>query len=410
MAWGWFRGLFTSGGTRQEGLQVSFPSYATNAAAPVTVDTALQVSAVWACVRLLSESIASLPINVYRVENGVKTKAEDHPLSIIFDGKVNRWQNRMEFFETMTWQLALLGNAYAIIQRNNKEQIVGLLPLMSQQMEVKLLDDGTITYQYTDGTGVTVFSQKSIWHVKLMGNGIIGMSPLAYARNSIGIAAAAENRVSKIYSNGAKPAGVLMIDRLLSPEQRKKVKDNFRELSEGDEDRLFVLEADMKYQQVSMSPQDIELLASRRFQIEDICRFFGVPSVLVNDREGTTVWGSGIQQIVQGFYKLGLRPYLERYEASMKQALLTPEERRNMEIEFDFNALTRPDRSDRITMLKEAVTGGLLTANEARREEGMPPVEGGDELYMQAQMVPLRMLSQGAAYTRGTSNESSQAA
>lgn len=395
MVWRWIRGLFTSGGTRQKGLQIGAPHHSFAPAVPVTLDSALQISTVWACVRLLAESVSALPIKVYRTDGGVRREDPDHPLARLFAGRLNRLgQNSLEFFETMTWQLALLGNAYAIIQRNTRGDIIGLEPMMTQQMEVILTDQGVV-YQYTDASNVKVYDQSRIWHVKLMGNGVIGMSPLDYARNSVGIAAAIDRRVSKIYSNGAKPAGVLTIDRLLTKEQREKIKENFKDLKEGDEDRLFVLEADMKYQQISMSPQDIEMLSSIKFRVEDLCRFFGVPSILVNDNGASTAWGSGIQQIVTGFYRLGLRPYLERYESSAVQWLLPPEERRTVEIEFDFNALTRSDRAERIRMQKEAVTGALMTPNEARAEEGLPPIDGGDQLYMQQQMVPISILKNG---------------
>ena len=387
---------FFSGGAghRQKGLQSGIPSYGKKSAVPVTLDYALQLSAVWACAKLITESVASLPINVYRknLATGERSLLVDHPLSILFNGKVNRWQTKNEFFETLIYQQVLLGNFYAAIQRGAGNRIVGLVPLMSEQMQVALQDDGALLYKYTDGTNITIYSDKTIWHGKLFGNGVIGLSPLAYARNSVGIGLAAEDAVTDIYENGGKPSGVLTIDKILTADQRTKIKENFKEMSDGGESRLFVLEAGMKYQQVSLSPQDIELLSSRKFQIEDIARFFGVPSMLINDTSSSTTWGSGIQQIVQGFYKLGLRPYLERIEASMKCWLLTPEERATIDIEFDFNALIRPDMGDRIKMYKEGVQGGIMTPEQCRAEEGWPRKPGDDELYMQQQMVPLSML------------------
>lgn len=406
--WRGLLGIVTGAGYRQAGKQSGLPSgYTNKSAVPVTLDTALQLSAAWACVRLLSETIASLPLNMYRKDyaTGEKTIELEHPLAMLLNNKVNRWQTRQEFFETMTYQLVLLGNSYAAIQRDSKNRIIGLVPLMSEQMEVKLGDDGAVTFRYTDGENVKVYSDKSIWHNKLFGNGIIGLSTLAYARNALGIAQAAENSVSKIYNNGGKPSGVLMVDKLLTKEQREAIKNNFSELAEGNNDRLFVLEAGMKYEQVSLSPQDIELLSSRRFQIEDICRFFGVPSVLVNDTSANTAWGSGIQQIIQGFYKFGLRPYLERYEASMKAWLLTPEERLQYDIEFDFNALLRPDFAERIKMGKEGVQGGLITPNEFRTSEGYSPKDGGDDLLVQQQMMQLSKIGdiQRGSATNATS-------
>jgi HK97 family phage portal protein len=391
--WHRFLGLSSGAGSRQEGIQLGEPAYSEAAATTVTLDSSLQLSAVWACVKLITETVASLPLNVYDVDKkGVKTLIKDHYLSLLFDGRTNRWQTKIEFFETMLYQLTSLGNAYAAIQRNSKKEIIGLIPLMSQQMNVALGKDGAIHYEYTDGANVKVYAQETVWHNKLFGNGIIGLSPLAHARNSIGIGQATEKAVTKIYKNGGKPSGALILDKVLTAAQRAQIKENFADIAEGNDDRLFVLEAGMKYQQLSLSPQDIELLKSRRFQIEDICRFWGVPSVLVNDTEAGTTWGSGIQQIVQGFYKLGLRPYLERLEASMKVNLLTPQERAHITLEFDFNSLIQPDISERMKTYKEGVGGGVMTPNEARKIEGWSPQPGGDKLYMQQQMTPMDIL------------------
>lgn len=382
---------FMSGGTgRNKGMQISGPGqYNTPAATNVTVDTAMQLSAVFACTRLITESIGSLPINFYKKkDNGVKVPFPDHPLAQLFRGKVNKFQTRQEFFESLTYQYVLQGNNYAAKQYGSNGDIVSIMPLMTPQMNVKLEDHG-LEYHYTEDNGLRVFAEKTIWHNKLFGNGIIGVSPLAYARNSVGIGQAAEQSTTNIYKNGGKPSGILMIDKTLTEDQRIKIKNNFSELAEGNNDRLFVLEADMKFEQVSLSPQDIELLASRRFQIEDICRFFGVPAILVNDSQASTAWGSGIEQIIQGFYKFGLRPYLERYEASMKANLLSVDQRDTVEIEFDFNALLQPSKAERVKTGKEAVTGALITPNEYRVSEGLPEVPGGDSIYMQQQMVPV---------------------
>lgn len=393
----WRRILTVMGGgavSRQKGLQTADPSYSNRAAVPVTTDGALQLSAVWACVKLITESVASLPINIYKkdVMTGTRVLWPDHPLAVLFGGKVNRWQTRIEFLETVLYQQVLLGNAYSAIQRGAGKRIIGLVPLMTPQMQVALSDTGAVIYTYTDGVNVNAYSQDSIWHSKQFGNGIIGLCTLGYARNSVGVGIAAEDSVTKIYNNGGKPSGVLTIDHLLKDDQRAKVRENFKDLSEGESSRLFVLEAGMKYQQVSLSPQDIELLASRKFQIEEIARFFGVPSVLINDTTAGTTWGSGIQEIVTGFFKFGLRPYLNRMQESMKCWLLTPEERLSVDIEFDPSQLLQPGLSDRIKTYKEAVQGGIMAANEARAEEGWNPKDGGDDLLVQRQMVALKDL------------------
>jgi HK97 family phage portal protein len=361
------------------------PSYDSEPAATVTFDTAMQLSAVWACVKLVSETVASLPVSVYKTTQNGREIDENHDLTVLFSGKVNRYQTKVEFFETVLLNLLVYGNAYCQIQKFG-DKIVGLLPLMSSQMEVQLMRDGSLTYEYYHDTGVQVYAEQSIWHLKLFGNGIVGLSPIAHQRNTLGIAIAAEKAVTNIYRNGAKPSGVLTLDKWLTPEQRDQVRQKFYSLSGGNQDRLMVLEGGMKFDAISLSPQDIELLASRQFQISEICRWYGVPSVMINDTSSTTVWGSGIAQIVEGFYKVTLRPILEKIEASMQVHL---NKTRNREIEFDFNALTRGDMKARYEAYRIGIHGGFLKPDEARTAEGLPKAEGGDKLYIQGATVPL---------------------
>jgi HK97 family phage portal protein len=386
------------GGTtteRNRGIQYAQPAYAEPAAVSVTEDTAMQVSAVWACVRLLSETVASLPLDVYRKRPEGRILAPDFYFAQLMSRKPNRYQTRQEFMETMMLNLTLHGNAYALIERVGG-RIRSIMPLMSAQVEVKLMDDGSITYQYTRDNNVAFYSESSIWHVKLYGNGIIGKSPLAFGRNMVGIAQAAEQTTTKVYKNGGKRSGVLTLDKLLTPSQREQVRENFSSLTTSTDDRLLVLEMGMQFEPISMSPQDIELLASRRFQLEEICRWFGVPSVMVNDTSGSTTWGSGIEQIVSGFYKLNLRPYLERFEASIQANLFTEAESQEYEVEFDFEGLLRSDLKSRLEGYRTAVAGSILTPNEVRRIEGWASMEGGDDLLSQVNMATLQSISVSA--------------
>ncbi len=391
--WSWLGG---SGSSRNAGNQISGPmGYATASPVEVNEDSAMQLSAVWACVRLLSETVASLPVNVYRKTAKGRDLAPDHWLSLLMARKPNRYQTKVEFFETLMLNLALHGNAYAKITKVGG-QIRSLLPLMASQIETKLLPDGSVVHLYHADGNVDVLSAESVWHVKLYGNGIVGKSPLAFGRNMFGIAQAAEQSVGKIYANGGKPSGVLSFDRLLTPAQRASVRENFATLTTGTDDRLLVIEQGMKFDAVSMSPQDIELLASRKHQIDEIARWFGVPSILINQNEGSTTLGSSTAEIISGFYKLNLRPYLERIEASVQTWLFTPEEANQYEFEFDFEGLLRSDLKSRLEGYRTAVAGTILTPNEVRRIEGWPRVEGGDVLLSQINMAPIDKLGQHA--------------
>lgn len=390
-----WQNLFTwfGGSTqRNEGIQITGPAtYDEAAAVDVTEDSAMQISAVWACVKLLSETVASLPVNVYKKTSNGRELAPEFWFAQLMNRKPNRYQTRVEFFETLMLNLALHGNAYCKIVRVGGK-IRSLLPIMSSQVEPMLLPDGSVVYQYQSDGGMEVYSSESIWHVKLYGNGIIGKSPIAFGRNMIGIAQATDKTVTKIYSNGGKRSGVLSMDRLLTPEQRQAVRDNFSTLTTGTSERLLVLENGMKFDPISMSPQDIELLASRKYQLEEICRWFGVPSVLVNDTSGSTTWGSGVEQLVSGFYKLNLRPYLERIENSVSCNLFSANEADQYEFEFDFEGLLRSDFKSRLEAYRTAVAGTIMTPNEVRKLEGLPLVEGGDMLLSQVNMAPINTL------------------
>lgn len=367
---------------RVPGVQVVEPGSGKLTTRSVTPDTALQLSAVFACVRLLAETIAGLPLNFYEVQaGGALKRIYLHPLYLLLSSKPNRYQTNVEFFETLVCQLALHGNAYHRVDRNSNKEIISLMPLMSPQVRTVLSMSGDVTHQYHDGRNLAVYAQENIWHNKLFGNGVIGFSPFDYARNSIGIAISSEDRVNKMANNGFKQSGVLMLDKILKPEQRKQIREAFADLTEGGDDALRVLEAGMKFESTAMNPKDVQLLETRRFQTEDIARFFGVPSVLINDTSATTVWGSGIEQIITGFYKLGLRPYLERIEASAKAWLLDVAERRTIIPAFDFDLLLRGDEKTRYETYTGAVSGGIRTANECRQAEGLSSLPGGDVLY-----------------------------
>lgn len=377
-----WRGLW-----RGPGVQSGQPgSHAAPSAAPVNFDTAMSLSAIWAGTRLKAGTIAALPLVFYE-DDGITPKTSG-VLPELFDGMVNRYQTKVEFFETFVMNKTLFGNAYALKQKSGS-RLVGLMPLMSGQVTPKLLDDGELVYEYHHAKGVTVYASESIWHSKSFGNGVIGLEMLGYARNSIGIGLAAENRVSRIYKNGGKPTGILTIDRTLKKEQREQIRKEFRNLQEGNEDTLMVLEADLQYSAISMSPSDIQLLDSRRFQIEDLARFLGVPSVLINDTSGSTVWGSGIAQIIMGWYKTDLRHELENLESSMEAHLVAKNDK--TKVEFNMDELLRPDLAARREANQKAINSGQLTPNEARASEGDPPLPGGYQLMVNGNMIPVTM-------------------
>jgi len=380
----WFGG--NGGDTIKTGYQDSNPPTKS-----VTFDQAMSLSAFWASVRLLSETVAAMPLNCYDrdIQSNVKKINTDYELWRLLNYNPNRYQTRTEFFEQIMLNLVTRGNAYVAIEKTTRGRIYSLIPLPSAQVETVLLDDGAITYQQTTANGnVKVFAESSIWHIKLFGNGIEGLSTLEYAGNALGQAMDLNNRASVLASNGGKTNGILTVDQALKKEQKEAIKQSFAGLQSGNQDQLFVLEAGFDYKQTSLSPTDMQLLESRRFSIEDIARFMGVPSVLINDTSATTTWGSGIEQINQGFYKLNLKPYLERIESSIKRWLMPQSDWEKIDIEFNFDSLLRADAATRAEANSKRINSGQNTPNEVRAAEGYEPKEGGDNIYLNGSLTP----------------------
>lgn len=384
--WSPLRSLW--GGRQASGTQITGPSaYAAPSAVTVTEETALQVSAVWACVRLISQTVASLPLIVYRRTDAGRVVDHDHWLTKLMANRPNQYQTRYEFWEHQIANLALHGNMYAR-KHEMGGKVRALVPMNPLQTETKLVA-GKVAHLFTQDGNITAFSPESVWHARMNGDLLVGRSPLAFGRNIIGVAQAAEQSVTSLYANGGKPSGVLSMDRLLTPEQRAALRQSFSTLTTGTEERLLVLEMGAKFEAISLSPQDIELLASRKYQIDEIARWFGVPSILINQNEGSTTLGSSTGEIITAFYKLTLRAYLEAIENSITTHLLNDAERATHEVEFDFEGLLRSDQKSRFDGYRVGIASAVLTPNEARAMEWLPAVEGGDKLYIQGAMVPL---------------------
>jgi HK97 family phage portal protein len=205
----------------------------------------------------------------------------------------------------------------------------------------------------------------------------------------VSVGLAGDRRIGQVFKNAGKPSGVLTIDGTLKDDQRQLVRQRFKDLTEGGTDTLMVLEGSMKFQPISMNPTDIQLLDSRRFQVEDVARFMDVPSVLINDTAGTTAWGSGISEIMRGWYKRSLRNRVNSLAESMRQNLLPDGRKVNMRIMYDFDDLLRLDKKERMESNRAGINAGIITPNEARMDEDLPPMEGGDILYANGAIVPL---------------------
>lgn len=381
---------------QQDGIQYNQPFTKVYETTPdVGIDGALQVSAVWSSVELLCDNLASLPLFVYERERGAdghKVLARNTQLWTLLHESPNNRHTPMEFWQYMTMNYLLRGNAYAKLDRNSKGEVFNMIPLSADQVEIEVLRDQSIVYKYQYEGKVAVYSSDSILHWRDKGNGIIGMSRLDYMRSTVSLAINAQNHSSNIFRKSAKRPGVFMIDKLLSEEQRKAVRQNYRGLVEGNEDDLLVLEAGAKFEPLNMTPADVQLLETRKYTVEDIARWFGIPSAMINDTSKTTTWGTGVEQLIEGFYKFRLRPMLESLEQSIDKRVLTTAQRMKYTVEFSLDAILRGSLKDRLETGSKAVQNGLMTRNEWRQLENLPPIEGGDTLTVQSAMIPINMM------------------
>ncbi len=390
----WFGNVGSTG--QQDGVQLGEPFtrvYDSNK--DYGIDGALQVSAVWASIELLTDNIASLPLFVYERAEGAeghKTLARGTKLWTLLHESPNRRHTPMEFWQFMVMNYLFRGNAYARLVRNDAGEVIEMWPLASDQVEVDVLVDKTIVYKYQYEGQVAVYDERTIFHWRDKGNGIVGMSRLDYMRNSVGIAVDAQNHTSLGYKKSGKRPGVFMIDKLLSEEQRNKIRNNYRGLVEGSDDDLLVLEAGAKFEPLSLTPADLQLLDTRRFSVEDIGRWFGISSVMINDTNKTTTWGTGIGQLIEGFYKFRLRPMLESLEQCIDRRILNPRQRELYTAEFSLEAILRGSLKERLDSASSAVQNGLMTRNEWRQLENLPRIDGADELTAQLNMAPLSSL------------------
>lgn len=376
----------------------------------VTEQTAMQMTAVYACVRILSEAVASLPVHLYRYnDSGGKEKATDHPLYFLLHDEPNPEMSSFLFRETLMTHLLLWGNAYAQIIRNGKGDIVAMYPLMPNKMTVDRDENGRLFYLYYRGTdealkdkSATVILQPSdVLHIPGLGfDGLVGYSPIAMAKNAIGMAMACEEYGAKFFANGAAPGGVLEHPGTIKDPQR--VRDSWQNTfgGSGNANKIAVLEEGMKYTPISISPNEAQFLETRKFQINEIARIFRVPPHMVGDLEKSSF--SNIEQQSLEFVKYTLDPWVVRWEQTIARTLLKPEEKKTYFVKFNVEGLLRGDYQSRMNGYATARQNGWMSANDIRELENLdriPEEDGGDLYLVNGSLCPLGMA--GAAYSNG---------
>jgi len=391
-----FRGSGASSGDRSPYGEFWFEpvSARTGSGMRVSPDSALRLAAVYACVRILAETMASLPLVVYqRRADGGKDKVTDHWLYRLMAKRPNRYQNPFEWREMLQGHLALRGNAYNQIITNPRGEIIELMPIHPDRVKIELLPSGEYRYRVTDRAGTEVIMPRGdVWHLRgLSSDGLMGMSPIELARENLGMALAAQDYGARFFANDAKPTGgwIEFPGSFKDNEAKKVFRESYQQAQSGaNRGKVLVLENGMKFHEVGVTNKDAQFLELRKFQITDIARLFRVPPHMIADLERATF--SNIEQQSLEFVMHTMTPWAERWEASIESELLLDGD--DIEIEFDFANLMRGDAASRSSYYQSGIQNGWLTRNEARIAENLNPIDGLDQ-----PLRPLNMVEEDAA-------------
>lgn len=354
--------------------------------------SAMQITAVYSCVRILSEAVAGLPLHLYRYgADGSKEKAVDNPLYFLLHDEPNPEMTSFVFRETLMTHLLLWGNGYAQIIRNGKGEVVALYPLMPNRMTVDRDDKGQLYYEYqtssddakTTKGGTVRLKPTDVLHIPGLGfDGLVGYSPIAMAKNAIGMAIACEEYGAKFFANGATPGGLLEYPGTVKDPERVRESWNKGFGGSSNANKVAILEEGMKYTPISISPNEAQFLETRKFQINEIARIFRVPPHMVGDLEKSSF--SNIEQQSLEFVKYTLEPWLIRWEQSMARVLIAQGDKADYFIKFNVDGLLRGDYASRMNGYATARQNGWMSANDIRELENLDriPAEDGGELYL----------------------------
>ena len=365
----------------------------TTSGKPVNERTAMQTTAVYACVRILAEAVASLPLHVYEYQDdGGKKLVYDHPLYYLLHDEPNPEMTSFVFRETLMSHLLIWGNAYAQIIRDGAGRVLGLYPLLPDKMEVQRDDRGNIYYVYSRNSdenptfkeyGNIKLKAEDVLHIPGLGfDGLIGYSPIAMAKNAVGMTLACEEYGASFFANGANPGGVLEHPGVLK--DPSKVRESWNSVYRGvsNAHKIAVLEEGMKYQQIGIPPEEAQFLETRKFQINEIARLYRIPPHMVGDLDKSSF--SNIEQQSLEFVKYTLDPWVIRWEQSLQRSLLLPGEKGKYFIKLNVDGLLRGDYQSRMNGYAVGRQNGWFSANDIREMEDMNPIpdEEGGNLYL----------------------------
>ena len=405
------KGLFRSRDKPKNriGSAFSFLFGSTTSGKTVNERTAMQSAAVYACVRILSEAIAGLPLHVYQYRmDGSKERIPQHPLYYLLHNEPNPEMTSFVFRETLMSHLLLWGNAYAQIIRDGRGFPIALYPLLPDRMAVDRNESGELVYTYQSDKGQVKLRRENILHIPGLGfDGLIGYSPIAMAKNAVGLALATEDYGATFFANGANPGGVLEHPGVIKPEQADRLRESWQSQFGGaNAHKVAVLEEGLKFHQMSIPPEQAQFLETRKFQINEIARIFRVPPHMVGDLEKSSF--SNIEQQSLEFVKYTLDPWVIRWEQSLQQALILPSEKATIFIKFNLDGLLRGDYQSRMQGYSTGIQNGFMSVNDVRGLEDMNLLtaeEGGDLHFVNGNMVKLADV--GAAYKPNETEDTS---
>jgi HK97 family phage portal protein len=395
----WFRWNEVAKLTQPEYWNAFFAGQ-TYAGKRVTPEDALTLDAVWACTKLISETLGTLPCMVMNVaDNSV---ARGHYLYEFFHDAPNADQTAVEYWENVGLALCLYGNFYAEKFVNPAGRLVAMVPMRPNEVRVQRDGNGRRQYlHYRDANKPPrILPESRVFHVRGMSLGDdTGMSPIEWGKQTFASGMAAEEAAGKLFANGMQASGVLSSDQILSANQREQLRLIMeRYAGSTNAGKLMILEAGLKYQALVLDPEKAQMLQTRQFSVEQICRWFGVPAIMIGHASaGQTMWGSGVEQIMLAFSKQAMRSTCKRVEAAIWRDLLTPDERRAIKVEFNMEGLLRGDSAARAEFLAKMTFNGLMTRNEGRAYENRPAMAGGDTLTVPSNLFPIDQLGKAPA-------------
>lgn len=364
----------------------------------VTMNKAMTLATVWACIRVTAQAVSSLPSAMFekRADNDHAPVDGDDIGEVLCDSP-NQDQSPLEFWEEMVAWLVTRGNAYAE-RREIGRRLASLEPLNLFDPQPFRDSENRLFYRFTDRGKTEILPREKVFHLKGFGQGLrnrdLGLSPIAYGIHSIGAAMAADEASGKMFGNGMQASGVLSADQTLKSDQRKQLQTIMEAYAGSSRaGKLMILEAGLTYKQLSLNPDDAQMLETRRYSVEDVCRWWGTPPIIIGHAgEGQTMWGSGVEQIFLAWRVLGIDPILNRIEWAVWKQIIRAGRNPRLFLEFNREAFLQMDSKAKAEFLSSMVQNGLMDRNEGRQKLNLRNREGADRLTAQTNLAPLEAL------------------